>query len=186
MYFKKEWRSILDLIHRYLTCEGCLSSAYVYHLRLMSEFIGFPLNLPYYLLQSLFKMSASIKRGPKNVSHSLFHHGLVRMLIDKELQKSNRSWDEFVESNGFSSFCHCQFENPEDCNKHKGPSPASVPSSCKPLSNPGRMIPEPCKDPVSNPPRSVDTPLVSKRVRRSASLSPITPQKNTDKMCNRG
>ena len=70
----------------------------------MSAFIGFPLNLPYYLLQILFKMSASIKKGPKNVSHSLFHHGLVRMLIDKEMSKSNWSWDEFIESNGFSPF----------------------------------------------------------------------------------
>ena len=91
-YFRKEWRPVLDLIHRYLTCEGRLSSAYVYHLRLMSIFIGFPLNLPYYLLHSLFKMSNAIKKGPKHVSHSLFHHGLVRMLIDNELLKSG-SWD---------------------------------------------------------------------------------------------
>ena len=90
-YFKAEWRPVLDLIHRYLTCEGRLSSAYVYHLRLMSIFIGFPLNLPYYLLHSLFKMYISIKKCPKHVSHSLFHHGLVRMLIDNELLKSGRS-----------------------------------------------------------------------------------------------
>ena len=94
----------------------------------MSAFIGFPLNLLYYLLQSLFKMSAAIKKGPKNVSHSLFHHGLVHMLIDKELSKSNRSWEEFVESNGFSSFCHCQFDNPKECNKHKEPSLVSFSS----------------------------------------------------------
>ena len=85
----------------------------------MSVFIGFPLNLPYYLLHSLFKMSNAIKRGPKNVSHSLFHHGLVRILIDRELSKSNRSWDEFVEANGFSLFYHCMFDNPDECNKHK-------------------------------------------------------------------
>ena len=46
-YFKKEWRPVLDLIHGYVTYEGRLSSAYVYHLRLMSAFIGFPMNLPY-------------------------------------------------------------------------------------------------------------------------------------------
>ena len=80
-YFKKEWRLVLDLIHRYVTCEGHLSSAYVYHLRLMSLFIGFSLNLPHYLVQSLSKMSSAIKKGPKHISHSLFHHGLVRMLI---------------------------------------------------------------------------------------------------------
>ena len=80
-YFKKEWRPVLDLIHRYMTCEGRLSLAYVYHLRLMSIFIDFPLNLPYYLVQSLSKMSSAIRKGPKHISHSLFHRGLVKMLI---------------------------------------------------------------------------------------------------------
>ena len=116
-YFKKEWRPVLDLIHRYVTCEGHLSSAYVYHLRLMAVFIGFSLNLPHYLVQSLSKMSAAIKKGPKNISHSLFHHGLVRMLIERELLKLERSWDEFIESNGFSAFCHCQFDCLE-CLRH--------------------------------------------------------------------
>ena len=117
-YFKKEWRPVLDLIHRYVTCEGRLSSAYVYHLRLMSVFIGFPLNLPYYLVHSLSKMSSAIKKGPKHISHSLFHHGLVRMLIERELSKSERSWDEFIESNGFSAFFHYQFDCPEECIRH--------------------------------------------------------------------
>ena len=70
-YFLKEWHPVLDLIHRYLTCEGRLSSAYVYHLRLMAVFIVFPINLPYDLLHSLFKMSNAIKRG-LNVSATVF------------------------------------------------------------------------------------------------------------------
>ena len=49
-YFKKEWRSVLDIIHRYVTCEGRLSSAYFYHLRLMTVFFGLLINLPYYLV----------------------------------------------------------------------------------------------------------------------------------------
>ena len=144
-YFLKEWRSVLELIHRYLTCEGRLSSAYVYHLRLMAAFIGFPINLPYYLLHSLFKMSNSIKKGPKQVSHSLFHHGLVRMLIDHELLKSGRSWEQFVESNGFSSFCHCMFDSPGDCSKHRDSGSARPFSPHKSLSNPSRNGSEPCK-----------------------------------------
>ena len=50
-YFKKEWQPVLDVIHRYVTCEGRLSSAYVYHIQLMAVFIGFPLNLPHYLVR---------------------------------------------------------------------------------------------------------------------------------------
>ena len=49
-YFKKEWRPVIDVIHKYVTCEGRLSSAYVYHLRLMTVFLSFPINLPYYLV----------------------------------------------------------------------------------------------------------------------------------------
>ena len=86
-YFKKEWRPVLDVIHRYVTCEGRLSSAYIYHLRLMAIFISFPLNLPHYLVQSMSKMSSAIKKGPKNIGRSLFHHGLVRILIERELSK---------------------------------------------------------------------------------------------------
>ena len=82
-YFKKEWRPVLDVIHRYVTYEGRFSSAYIYHLRLMAVFIGFPLNLPHYLVQSMSKMFSAIKKGPKNISHSLFHHSLVRILIEK-------------------------------------------------------------------------------------------------------
>ena len=118
-YFQKEWRPVLDVIHRYVTCEGRLSSAYVYHLRLMVFFLGFPINLPYYLVHSLTKMSSAIKKGPKNIGRSLFHHGLVRILVERELSKQNRSWDDFLEQNGFLAFCHCQFDNPEECVRHQ-------------------------------------------------------------------
>ena len=88
-FFKKEWRPVLDVIHRYVTCEGRLSSTYVYHLRLMVVFLVFPINFPYYLVQSMTKMSSAIKKGPKNIGRSLFHHGLVRMLVERELSKRN-------------------------------------------------------------------------------------------------
>ena len=88
-YFKREWRSVLEFIHRYVIYEGCLSYAYVYHLRLMTVFLGQPINLPYYLVQSMTKMSTIIKKGPKNIGQILFHHGLVRMLVEMELSKWN-------------------------------------------------------------------------------------------------
>ena len=78
---------MLEVIHRYVTCEGRLSFAYVYHLRLMTVFLGRPINLPYYLVQSMTKMSAAIKKGPKNIGQSLYHHGLVTMPVEMELSK---------------------------------------------------------------------------------------------------
>ena len=90
-YFKKEWQLVLDVIHRYVTYEGRLSSSYIYHLRLMVVFLSFPVNFPYYIVHSLTKMSLTIKKGPKNIGHGLFHHGLVRILVERELSKQNRS-----------------------------------------------------------------------------------------------
>ena len=77
------------------------------------------------------------------------------------------------------------FDNPDDCNKHKEPSPVPVSPLHKPLANPTAcMSPEPCSDSLPAPVRSVDTPTVSKRVRGFS--SPITPQNNTDKTGNQG
>ena len=178
-YFKKEWRPVLDLIHRYVTCEGRLSLAYIYHLQLMAMFISFPLNLTHYLVQSMFKMSSAIKKGSKNLSHSLFHHGLVRILIERELSKQNRSWDEFIESNGFLAFCHCQFDCPEECLRHQEPGQALASPVRKPVSNPdGRVSPSVCDQSISTPVSILGTPMTSKHMRKSSNLSLVMLKQN--------
>ena len=63
----------------------------------MAVFLSFPVNFPYYLVQSMTKMFSAIKKGPKNIGRSLFHHALVRILVERELSKQNRSWDDFLE-----------------------------------------------------------------------------------------
>ena len=87
----------------------------------MAVFIGFPLNLTHYLVQSMTKMSSAIKKGPKNIGRSLFHHGLVRILVERGLSKQNRSWDDFLEQNGFLAFFPCQFDCPEECVRPQEP-----------------------------------------------------------------
>ena len=132
----------------------------------MAVFIGFPLNLPHYLVKSMTKMSSAIKKGPKNISHSLFHHDLVRISIEKELSKHNWSWDEFIESNGFLAFYHCQFDCLEECIRHQESGRVLVSSVREPVSNPnGRMNPSICNDSVPTPVSSPGTPLPSKRMR---------------------
>jgi len=78
------------------------------------------------------------------------------------------------------------FDNPDDCNNHRDPSSVSVPPPRKPLSSPLRMSPQPCKDSMDKPVKGVHTPLGSKRVRTASSLSPTTPQNDTDKIRGRG
>ena len=146
-----------------MTCEGHLSSAYVYHLILMTIFLGLPINLPYYLVQSMTKMSSAIKKGPKNIGRSLFHHGLVRMLVERELSKRNQSWDYFLEHNGFMAFCHCQFDYAEECVRHQQPCPVPTLPASTPMMNPNDCVnPSIHNDIFPTPVQSPGTPMLSK------------------------
>jgi hypothetical protein len=63
------------------------------------HFIGFQLNMPFYLLRSLYKMSKRYKR--QKLDSILFHHGLIKLLIVHHLKLLNDDWDAFVTRNGF-------------------------------------------------------------------------------------
>jgi hypothetical protein len=64
------------------------------------HFIGFELDMPFYLLRSLYKMSKRYKR--QSVDSSLFHHGLVKILLMHHLSTVGDCWDNFLIRNGFS------------------------------------------------------------------------------------
>jgi hypothetical protein len=64
-------------------------------------FFGFELNLPHYLLKILSKMAKSYQGYKKNLEHSLFHHGLICILVKHHLDKSGESWDNFILRNRF-------------------------------------------------------------------------------------
>jgi hypothetical protein len=56
------------------------------------------MNLPFFLLKSLTKMSARIQAHPENNKHSVFHQGLIKLLIMEELNKSKKTWQYFLVS----------------------------------------------------------------------------------------
>jgi hypothetical protein len=61
-YFDK----MLKVIHRYFTCEGRFNMVYQYHIKLLMHFTGKePLNLPFYILRSLGKMSDKVQAKSK-------------------------------------------------------------------------------------------------------------------------
>jgi hypothetical protein len=64
------------------------------------NFIGFDLDMPFYLLMSLYKMSKRYKR--QGVDSSLFHHGLVKILLMYHLSTIGDSWETFFMRNGFT------------------------------------------------------------------------------------
>jgi hypothetical protein len=66
----------------------------LYHLRLILHFTGKqPMNMPFYLLKSLTKMASKVQDKPQTTSNSLFHHGLIKLIVLEELSRRNKTWD---------------------------------------------------------------------------------------------
>ena len=59
------------------------------------------LNLPYFLFNSLKKMSVTVQKHLGDVEPHLCHHGLVKILIEKELKEKKDTWEKFLVRNFF-------------------------------------------------------------------------------------
>ena len=64
------------------------------------------INIPYFLLQILSKMAKAIKKCTKDTTTSLFHCGIINIILTHELKKQNLAWQQFV--------IHKEFEEPEE------------------------------------------------------------------------
>jgi anion-transporting ArsA/GET3 family ATPase len=70
---------------------------YPYHIRLLMHFTGKnPLNLPFFLCQSLGKMADSVQAKVDQLGKNLFHFSLIKMLVVEELRHLNKDWDYFL------------------------------------------------------------------------------------------
>ena len=100
-FLKSRWHDLLTVVKQFVTCEGCFGLVFLYYFLLLMIFMGFPLNMPYYLLRSLYKMG---KRYTKQRSNSsLFHHSLIKILLMHQLELQNDSWDSFITRNGYGN-----------------------------------------------------------------------------------
>ena len=98
----EQFDRLLKIIQIYFTCEGRFNTLYLNHIRLLLHFTGkVEMNIPYYLLRSMGKMSYIIQAKSKDVDSSLFHSGLIRMLVSEELGKKEISWEHFVVASHF-------------------------------------------------------------------------------------
>jgi hypothetical protein len=67
-YIMDEWQAPLEILQRYLTCEGRYALTYQYHVRILLHFESKELiNFPYYLYKSLEKMSKMVKRNSETL-----------------------------------------------------------------------------------------------------------------------
>jgi hypothetical protein len=89
-YFDK----MLKIIQIYFTCEGRFNMLYQYHISLLLHFTGKDeMNVPFYLLRSMGNMSDRVQDKSKAMDTSVFHSGLIRMLVMEELKKRNIPWE---------------------------------------------------------------------------------------------
>lgn len=85
---QEKWASLLLIIQKFITCEGRFGSMYMYHTRFLMNFLeNQTINLPYFLLNSLKKMSTTVQKNLGDVEPHLYHHGLVKILIKKIKRK---------------------------------------------------------------------------------------------------
>ena len=69
---------------------------------MMMNFIdGHTLNFPHFLLSSLKKMSFTVQKHVGNIEPHLYHHGLIKILIEDQLKKTKDTWEQFLTRNYF-------------------------------------------------------------------------------------
>lgn len=70
----------------------------------MLHFTGKALiDIPFYLFRSLTKMCDKIQLKKDGCETSIFHHGLIKLLVLDSLDKIGRDWDSFIFMAGFQN-----------------------------------------------------------------------------------
>jgi hypothetical protein len=138
---KPRWYNLLMILKQFITCEGRYGFVFLFHLRLLMVFMGFDLSMPHYLHRSLFKMAKKYKRIQADTS--LFHVGLIKILVVYELGLRRDSWPDFLNRNGFEESSPPQVDKPVVSESKSTPVPYSV------------LLPEPKPDPSANSPMAV-------------------------------
>lgn len=98
---KNKWRNMLLILKKFITCEGRFGTLYVYHIRLMMNFLDNEINIPFFLLNNLKKMASNIQKRLQFLDTTLHHHGLIKILFEFHLKKIGDSWEEFLLRNHF-------------------------------------------------------------------------------------
>jgi len=107
---KTRWHGLLVVLKQFVTCEGHFGFVFLYHIRLLMNFIEFQLIMPYYLWRSLYKIVKRYKR--QRLDSSLFHHGLIKILLVHQLKLQHDDWNTFLTRNGFIVSNFVEVTNP--------------------------------------------------------------------------
>jgi hypothetical protein len=72
---------------------------YQYHIRILLPFTSKDeMDIPFYLLRRMGKMYDRVRAKSKAMDTSVFHSGLIGMLVMEESKKRNIPWEQFIVS----------------------------------------------------------------------------------------
>jgi hypothetical protein len=138
-------------------------------------FIGFELNMPYYLHRSIFKMEKRYKRNQADTS--LFHVGLIKILVVSELGLRRDSWQNFLNRNGFTEFNPPLVDKPMVSGDEANPVPYSVllpiPEPDSPMAETKAVKPISSKARAKNAVKSKRNARMISRMERNKSKPPV-------------
>ena len=109
---KNQFRKLLSIIQKKFNCEGKFRCMSLYHAKLLMNFLeDREINLPYFLLNSLKKMSGNLQKIIQSIYNIMYHHGLIKILIEFHLKSIGESWEIFLIRNHFQEEAQ---EKPKD------------------------------------------------------------------------
>lgn len=127
-WLKEEWHGTVEVIQRYITCDFHFTRATVYLMRFLGHLAGVKkLNLVNFLHKYLSRMSYKIQAKPSLKHWHVFHKGLIKILVSHYVCKINKTWDEFIRTEGFEGMNISRVKErppktPHDSSANKQPS----------------------------------------------------------------
>ena len=101
-HLQQKWGMAMIAIQQYITCEGRYKRLYKFHLRFLLHLTGErQMNLPFYLIKDLTKISTKIQKNPLAIDSSLAHHCLITMIVFDQVIKAGMSIRNFLNDSGF-------------------------------------------------------------------------------------
>jgi hypothetical protein len=168
---KPRWYDLLMILKQFITCEGRYGFVFLFHLRFLMVFMGFELSMPHYLHRSLFKMAKKYKQSQADTS--LFHVGLIKMLVVCELGLRQDSWHNFLNRNGFEESNPPPVDKPMVSESKSTPVPYSV------------LLPKPEPDSLVNSPMTVTNVAKPITTKARAKTAANTKNKKSARMISR-
>jgi len=97
----KEWHETLITVKKYFTCEEHYHRLGMFHFLFLAHLSSqIHIKVPFSLLNNLKRILAKVQNKPK---YTLYHKGLIKLLVVEHLKKLTRTRDNFLFFGGFGS-----------------------------------------------------------------------------------